>query len=766
MAKKEQKEKSIEETLWESANKLRGSVEPSEYKHVVLSLIFLKYAFDRFVERRDELIAEGKEAFVNQPVFYNAKNVFYLSEASRWDYLMENAKQNDIAIKIDAALAQVEKDNLALKGALPSNYYSGLGLDRTKLASLLDVIGKIDTQKDREHDLIGRVYEYFLGKFAIAEGKGKGEYYTPKTIVNLIAEMIQPYRGKIYDPCCGSGGMFVQSMKFIEAHHGNKKDISVYGQEYTNTTYKLAKMNLAIRGIACNLGEKAADTFHDDQHKDLKADFIMANPPFNQKAWRAENELTNDPRWHGYDVPPTSNANYGWILNIVSKLSTNGMAGFLLANGALSGDGTELNIRRQLLKNHLVEAIVILPRNMFYSTDISVTLWILAGNRKARTVEQNGELVKYRNRENEVLFIDLRQWGEPFEKKYIQFTLEQISQIAENFHNWQREGYEQTYRNVPEYCYSATLEEIEGKGWSLVPSKYIEFKSRDEGIDFDSKMKELQAEMKELLKQKYDGYHFSEKMTDIYNPFSLLNSFAQQRLDDYWFRSGTPSYLLRLLNHSEENLDELTNRYYEPQEFVDYKATVEKPLPMIYQSGYLTIKDYKPRRGTFLLDFPNNEVKAGFVSLVASEYLKPQKQSVNSWLQDILDALEDGKPDTLRQLFTSFLADIPYTMRRKNDERERERYFHYTFYLIFRLVSVYTVYTEKEQSEGRVDCIVEVPDYVYIFEFKLDGTAEEALRQIEEKGYARPYEGDKRTLYKIGVSFSSQTGTVEQWEWI
>lgn len=505
MAKKLRKEKSVEETLWESANKLRGSVEPSEYKHVVLSLIFLKYAFDRFVERRDELIADGKELFVDQPVFYNAKNVFYLNEISRWDYLMENAKQNDIAIKIDAALAQVEKDNPPLKGALPSNYYSGLGLDYTKLASLLDVIGTIDTQKDKEHDLIGRVYEYFLGKFAIAEGKGKGEYYTPKTIVNLIAEMIQPYRGKIYDPCCGSGGMFVQSMKFIEAHHGNRKNISVYGQEYTNTTYKLAKMNLAIRGIACNLGEKATDTFHDDQHKDLKADFIMANPPFNQKDWRTATELTGDPRWQGYDVPPTSNANYGWILNIVSKLSANGMAGFLLANGALSGDGTELNIRRQLLKNHLVEAIVILPRNMFYSTDISVTLWILAGNRKARTVEQNGELVKYRNRENEVLFIDLRQWGEPFEKKYIQFSQEQIARIADNFHNWQREGHEQTYHNVPEYCYSATLEEIEAKGWSLVPSKYIEFKNRDEGIDFETQMKQLQSEMRELFRQEEES---------------------------------------------------------------------------------------------------------------------------------------------------------------------------------------------------------------------------------------------------------------------
>ena len=505
MAKKLRKEKSVEETLWESANKLRGSVEPSEYKHVVLSLIFLKYAFDRFVERRDELIADGKELFVDQPVFYNAKNVFYLNEISRWDYLMENAKQNDIAIKIDAALAQVEKDNPPLKGALPSNYYSGLGLDHTKLASLLDVIGTIDTQKDKEHDLIGRVYEYFLGKFAIAEGKGKGEYYTPKTIVNLIAEMIQPYRGKIYDPCCGSGGMFVQSMKFIEAHHGNRKNISVYGQEYTNTTYKLAKMNLAIRGIACNLGEKATDTFHDDQHKDLKADFIMANPPFNQKDWRTATELTGDPRWQGYDVPPTSNANYGWILNIVSKLSANGMAGFLLANGALSGDGTELNIRRQLLKNHLVEAIVILPRNMFYSTDISVTLWILAGNRKARTVEQNGELVKYRNRENEVLFIDLRQWGEPFEKKYIQFSQEQIARIADNFHDWQREGHEQTYHNVPEYCYSATLEEIEAKGWSLVPSKYIEFKNRDEGIDFETQMKQLQSEMRELFRQEEES---------------------------------------------------------------------------------------------------------------------------------------------------------------------------------------------------------------------------------------------------------------------
>ena len=500
MAKKQVKVKSIEETLWESANKLRGSVEPSEYKHVVLSLIFLKYASDRFEERRKELIAEGKEAFVEESVFYNAKNVFYLEEISRWSYIIKDAKQNDIAKRIDDALSAVEKSNPSLKGALPSNYYVGLGLDKSKLASLLDEINKIDTLKDRENDLIGRVYEYFLAKFAIAEGKGKGEYYTPKSIVNLIAEIIEPYRGKIYDPCCGSGGMFVQSMKFIEAHHGNKRDISVYGQEYTNTTYKLAKMNLAIRGIANNLGEQAADTFHNDQHKDLKADFIMANPPFNQKSWRTDSELIKDSRWSGYETPPTSNANYGWILNMVSKMSANGVAGFLLANGALSGDGTELNIRRQLLKNHLVEAIIILPRNMFYSTDISVTLWILAGNRKARTVEQNGKIVKYRNRENEVLFVDLRQKGEPFEKKYIQFSPEQITDIAQNIHNWQREGYEETYTNIPEYCYSATLKEIEQKGWSLVPSKYIKFEDRDENIDYDTKMKELQSELSTLLK--------------------------------------------------------------------------------------------------------------------------------------------------------------------------------------------------------------------------------------------------------------------------
>ncbi|MBP9985394.1 MAG: SAM-dependent DNA methyltransferase [Prevotella sp.] len=495
---KPKKEISMEEALWKSADKLRGSVEPAEYKHVVLSLFFLKFASDKFEAQRQRIIKEGREKFIDNIAFYTKDNVFYLPEESRWSYIMQNAKQDDIALKIDTALYTIEKTNPALRGALPDNYYSRLHIDTAKLASLLDEINKINTD-DKENDIIGRVYEYFLGKFALAEGKGKGEFYTPKSIVNLIAEMIEPYDGILYDPCCGSGGMFVQSIQFVEAHQGNKRKVSIYGQEYTNTTYKLAKMNLAIRGISANLGEMAANTFTNDQHKDLKADFIMANPPFNQKEWRADNELTDDPRWNGYEVPPTSNANYGWILNIVSKLSQNGVAGFLLANGALSDDGTELKIRKQLIENNLVEAIIILPRSMFYTTDISVTLWVLNKNKKARTVEQNGSIKKYRNRENEILFMDLRQMGSPFEKKYTELTDDDRKAITDAYHNWQQEGYEETYKDVPEFCYSASKEEVSEKGYTLVPSRYIEFINRDENIDFDTKMKALQSELRDLL---------------------------------------------------------------------------------------------------------------------------------------------------------------------------------------------------------------------------------------------------------------------------
>ncbi len=525
MAKKSTvKTKSIEETLWDSANKLRGTVESSEYKHVVLGLIFLKFASDKFEERRAELIAEGKEKFIEMKEFYNMQNIFYLPEEARWSYIIEHSKQADIALKIDTALHTIEKNNPALKGALPDNYFSRLNMDVSKLAALLDTINNINTLQDKQQDIVGRVYEYFLSKFALAEGKGKGEFYTPKSIVNLIAEMIEPYKGIIYDPACGSGGMFVQSIKFIESHHGNKKEVSIYGQEYTATTYKLAKMNLAIRGIAANLGDVPADTFGKDQHPDLKADFIMANPPFNQKDWRAADELVDDARWKGYDVPPTSNANYAWILNMVAKLSENGVAGFILANGALSGGGTEYEIRKKLIENDLIEAIVILPQDMFYTTNISVTLWILNKNKKEKTVQLPDEIRQYRNRENEILFLDLRQKGIPFEKKYTQFSEDEIREIAGTYHTWQSltptlskgEGAGKEYHDIPEFCYSATKEEVKAKDYSLVPSKYIAFVNRDEQIDYEDKMKALQQDITQLLQEE------AQSKKDLLNVFKEL----------------------------------------------------------------------------------------------------------------------------------------------------------------------------------------------------------------------------------------------------
>lgn len=500
MAKAVKKEKSFEQSLWDSANALRGSVEASEYKHIVLSLIFLKYANDRFNERTEELIAEGKEAYLHISEFYTMKNVFYIPETSRWSMIMENSKQPNIATIIDTALSDIEKINKSLKGALPDNYYSRLNLEVSNLSSLLDEINKVDTLKDKENDIIGRVYEFFLKKFALQEGKGKGEFYTPKCIVNLLTELIQPYKGRIYDPACGSGGMFVQSMKFVQAHHGNTKDVSIYGQEYSRTTYKLCKMNLAIRGITADLGEKEANTFLNDQHKDLKADFILANPPFNQSKWRLETELIDDERWDGYPVPPTGNANYGWILNMISKLSCNGVAGFILANGSLSGGGDELAIRKQIIENHLVDAIIYLPRNLFYTTDIGVCLWIISNNKRERIVEIDGNPIKLRNRENEILFMDLRKWGSPFEKKYIEFTEDDIKKITKTYHDWYSvDGYSQ-YQDVPEYCKSINIADL--KNYSLVPSEYIEFVNKDENINYEELMTELTGELQSLLKKE------------------------------------------------------------------------------------------------------------------------------------------------------------------------------------------------------------------------------------------------------------------------
>jgi type I restriction enzyme M protein len=502
MAKAVKDQKPIEQILWDAANKLRGKVEPTEYKHVVLSMIFLKYANDRFEAHREQMKANGQEAFLEMMPFYTKDNVFYIPECARWAYIMQNAKQPDIAIKIDTALHEIEAKNPALDGALPDNYYSRLHMDPSGLSSLIDLINGIQLQVGGDKDVFGKVYEYCLRQFALKEGKGKGEFYTPRTVVALLCELIEPYSGIVYDGACGSGGMFVQSMRFVDEHKGNRLNVSIYGQELTDTTRRLAKMNLAIRGISANLGAEAANTFLNDQHKDLKADFALENPPFNQKDWREANQLVDDPRWNGYPTPPTSNANYGWLLNTLSKLGQNGVGVVLLANGALSAGGDEYEIRKRMIENDVVEAIVILPRSMFYTTDISVTAWILNRNKKSRVENRPEGAVTYRDRTGEILFMDLRQMGHPFEKKYIEFTEEDRAIITEKFKAWRFEGYKTEYEDVPEFCYSAKKAEIEEKDYSLVPSRYIEFVNRDESVGYEEKMAQLQGELKELLIQE------------------------------------------------------------------------------------------------------------------------------------------------------------------------------------------------------------------------------------------------------------------------
>jgi type I restriction enzyme M protein len=506
---------SFEESLWDSANKLRGSVESSEYKHIVLSLIFLKFISDKFEAHRQALIDDGKEQFIDMVPFYAQSNIFYLTEESRWDTIIKHSKQDDIALRIDTALHNIEKNNKSLAGALPDNYFSRLGLESSKLAALLDTINNIDTVlKDEksnechmsEEDLVGRVYEYFLGKFAASEGKGGGEFYTPKSVVALLAEMLEPYKGKIYDPCCGSGGMFVQSIKFINSHNGNQKDISIYGQEYTSTTYKLAKMNLAIRGISGNLGDVAGDTFFKDQHPDLKADYIMANPPFNQKQWRADNELTDDPRWASYTVPPTGNANYAWILHMLSKLSESGTAGFVLANGSMSsntsGEGT---IRQEIIDNDHVDCMIALPGQLFYTTQIPVCLWFLTKN-KGEVKNRDG-VIERRDRKGETLFIDAHQMGTMASRIHKELTPDDLAKITGTYHAWRGEdkygsGPLEKHQDVAGYCKAASLDEIKANDYVLTPGRYVGgAKIEDDGIPFEDKMRDLSQTLYGQMKE-------------------------------------------------------------------------------------------------------------------------------------------------------------------------------------------------------------------------------------------------------------------------
>lgn len=509
--KAKEKEVTLETVLWNCRVALRGVGTTEKNRDAVIGLVFLKFAGDKFEKRRKELIEQYGDipAFLEKPSFYNAVNVFYLKETARWSYIVKNASANNIAVIIDQAMADIEESNPSLKGALSLNLFATLGADKSKIKDLIDNVNQIDEQRFHEEDLIGRVYEYFLQIYAASGTKEDGEFYTPASLVKLIAEMIEPYSGVVYDPCCGSGGMFVQSMKFVDRHQGNRQNISVIGQESQPETWRLCKMNLAIRGIAHNLGETNASTFTQDLHKDKKVDFIMANPPFNLKGWRKEDELKDDPRWSGYNVPRASNANYAWILHMISKLDVNhGIAGFLLANGALN-DPDEFEIRKQLLENDKVEAIIVLPRDMFYTVDLSCTLWIVNMNKKAGIV--NGR--QLRDRTHEILFMDLRCWDKNIEeividknkrKKKTVLTDDQIAKVKEIYNNWQSTD-TSLYADVPELCKSATLEGkngIRANGYSLAPSKYIEFIDHDLEIDYEAEMARIQKEMRAILKEE------------------------------------------------------------------------------------------------------------------------------------------------------------------------------------------------------------------------------------------------------------------------
>ena len=511
---KNKKSVSMEASLWAACNKLRGSISATDYVNVVLGLLFLRFAYDKFNTQKEKLLSnEDTAGFVSSPMAYIKDNVFFLEENDCWNYIVKNSKKPEIYAIIDNAFKNIELNNESLRGALPIGYYASLNIESSKFSSLIDEINKMEYSTTETDDVIGRVYEYFLRKFCIAAKSEKGEFYTPGNIVDLMTRIIQPYHapGKescsVYDPCCGSGGMFVQSAEFIEKHKGNKKEVTIYGQEENPQTYKLARMNLAIRGLSCNLGNENASTFTKDKHKDLRADYILANPPFNLKDWRTEEQLINDARWSGYEVPPVSNANYAWILHMLSRLSYDGTAAFLLANGALGADGVEQKIRKQLIENNKIEAIIVLPRDMFYATDISVTLWICGNNKKEKKVLRNGEYTQLRNRENEILFIDARQMGDHGNNDdgFVNLTDDDKNLITTTLFNWQSEDWKKLYKDIPEFCYSATKEILKNNDYSLIPSKYIEFIDHDMEIDYDHEMKKIQSDLKKIISDEIDS---------------------------------------------------------------------------------------------------------------------------------------------------------------------------------------------------------------------------------------------------------------------
>ena len=478
----------FEAQLWAAADALRNNMDAAEYKHVVLGLIFLKYISDAFEAKYAELEAERAEgADPEDPDEYRALNIFWVPPEARWQHLKDNARQPTIGQMVDAAMEAIERDNPSLKGVLPKDY-ARPGLDQERLGQLIDLVSGIGlgSPSDRTKDVLGRVYEYFLAQFASAEGRKGGQFYTPSRVVRVLVEMLAPYRGRVYDPCCGSGGMFVSSEKFVEAHSGKLGDISIYGQESNYTTWRLCKMNLAIRGIDGQIAH--GDTFHNDRFPDLKADYILANPPFNDSDWRGD-LLRDDRRWV-YGVPPASNANFAWVQHIIYHLAPTGFAGFVLANGSMSSNQSgEGEIRKNIIEDDLVDCMVALPGQLFYSTQIPVCLWILARDKR------NG---RFRDRRGETLFIDARKLGTMVTRVHRELTDEDIEKIAGTYHAWRGDPGAGEYKDIPGFCKAASLDDIRKHGYVLTPGRYVGVAPTEEDDEpFEEKMQRLVAQLRE-----------------------------------------------------------------------------------------------------------------------------------------------------------------------------------------------------------------------------------------------------------------------------
>lgn len=471
----------IEKNLWEMADKLRSNISANEYKDVVLGLIFLKYISDSFNERYNLLVAE-KEGFEEERDAYIAENIFFVPQTARWEHIKSNAKLPIIGQIIDEAMMAIEKENKTLKGVLPKNY-ARTELDKIKLGELVDLFSfNLGNKEAKAQDILGRVYEYFLSKF----GSSDGEFYTPPSIVKLLVGMIEPFKGRVYDPCCGSGGMFVQSARFVEEHQGTKGDIHIFGQEFNSSTWKLAKMNLAIRGIDGNLGERDADTFGNDLHKTLRADYILANPPFNVSDYTL---YKDDARWK-YGIPPAGNANYAWISHMISKLSPKGIAGFVMANGSMSTSSKqEAEIRKNVVEEGLVDCIIAMPSQLFYTVSIPVCLWFVTKNKD--------------NRKDKILFIDARKMGTMITRRHRELSDEEITKIHNTYHMW-RDGKEE-YSDVEGFCNSASLEEVRSNSYILTPGRYVGIEEQeDDGEPFEEKMTRLTAELYGLFEQSHE----------------------------------------------------------------------------------------------------------------------------------------------------------------------------------------------------------------------------------------------------------------------